>query len=91
MMMEFDLDGDRFRVVWPILPSRSDNRSAARRQAATMLYHDVKSRGVRHRIFGARVAFFEFLILPNGATAQEVGAARVLRSMPQLLSAEVSP
>lgn len=29
-------------------------------------------------------------VLPNGATAQEVGAARVLRSMPQLLSAEVS-
>lgn len=30
------------------------------------------------------------MVLPNGATAQEVGAAGVLRAMPQLLSAEVS-
>ena len=85
MMMEFHLDGDVFRVVWPVLPSRRDDRQAARRQAATMLYHDVKSRGVRHRIFGARVAFFEFLVLPSGATAQEVGAEAVVGSLPKLL------
>ena len=87
MMMEFELDGDTFRVVWPVLPSKKDDRGAARRQAATMLFHDVKSRGVRHRIFGARVAFFEFLVLPTGATAQEVGAEVLVEALPKLLRA----
>lgn len=85
MMMEFELDDDLFRVVWPVLPSKKDDRGAARRQAATMLFHDIKSRGVRHRIFGARVAFFEFLVLPSGATAQEVGAETVVEALPKLL------
>lgn len=85
MMMEFELDDDTFRVVWPVLPSWQEERSAARRQAATMLFHDIKSRGVRYRIFGARVAFFEFLVLPSGATAQELGAAETVKSMPKLL------
>lgn len=85
MMMEFELDGDTFRVVWPVLPTRREDRAASRRQAATMLYHDVKSRGVRFQIFGARVAFFEFLVLPSGATAQEVGAERLVEALPKLL------
>jgi hypothetical protein len=85
MMMEFSLDGDLFRVVWPVLPTRKQDRAAARRQASTMLYHDVKSRNVRYRIFGARVAFFEFLVLPGGQTAQEVGASNVVKRLPTLL------
>ena len=79
ILMEFRFGDLPFRVIWPALESayifNSRNpekkfRNAARRQAATMLYHDIKSRGIRHAISGPRAAFFEFLVLPDGSMIQ---------------------
>jgi hypothetical protein len=45
-MLEFDLGGERYKVVWPVLPTKTGKDRAARVQAATALYHDVKARCV---------------------------------------------
>jgi len=70
-VLAFSLDGDNYRVEWPVLKSASNQPEAARRQAATMLYHEVKSRCVSFEVLGARVAFLPYLVLPGGETVSE--------------------
>ena len=85
-MLTFDLGGERFRIVWPVLPSKSGNERAARIQAATMLYHDVKARAVAAKALGARAAFFSFLLLPDGRTMAQVAAPELEAMIPRLLA-----
>lgn len=84
-LMEFEIEGDRFRAIWPVLPSKSGDESAAERQAATMLYHDAKSRVLRCAVFGARVAFFDFLLLDDGRTAAQLTSRELLENTPKAL------
>jgi len=86
-MLVFEFHGDRFKAVWPVLPSKSGNERAARIQAATMLYHGVKARCVSARILGHRAAFFTYFLLPDGRTAAEVSTPDLLEAMPKLLTA----
>ena len=65
-LIEFSLSGETFKVMWPVLESRSGDRRAARRQAATMLYHDTKSRCIASRVLGVRAAFMPFMVLLMG-------------------------
>jgi len=75
-MIEFGFEPDRFRVLWPVLESKNGDIAAAERQAATMLYHDIKSRGVRIKLQGIRTAFVDSLLLQNGSTvAQSTNSA----------------
>jgi len=68
----FTLGGDAFKLSWPVLPTRKESdRPAARRQAATMIYHDTKARVGRLRIFGPRVVFADWLLLDGGVTIAE--------------------
>ena len=76
-LIEFSVDGDAFRIVWPVLESKSGDVKAAERQAATMLFHDVKNRAIRLAIGGARTAFFEFLMLPNGRSVGELSSNEI--------------
>ena len=64
-MPAFEVGEDRFKLVWPVLPSRSKNERAAKIQAATLMYHDVKARCLSAAIFGAQHSFFAFLQLPR--------------------------
>lgn len=70
-MLTFTIGDDLFKAAWPVLESRTGNLLAARRQAATMLYHDVKAKVVMAKVMGARVAFMPFLVLPSGRGAAE--------------------
>lgn len=73
-MIGFILDGDDFRIEWPVLtPKRPADLRWARVQTATMVYHDVKARCVSARVHGARRAFCAYLILPD--SDQTVGRA----------------
>lgn len=65
-MIAFEIGDDLFRIVWPVLQSKTGNTKAARVQAATMLYHDVKSRCVAAKVLGSRKSFFAYLLLDNG-------------------------
>ena len=67
-MLAFEIGGDKFKILFPVLPSKSGNEKAARMQAATMLYHDIKSKCISAAVLGARAAFFSYLLLPDGRT-----------------------
>jgi hypothetical protein len=89
-MLMFRLNGERFKIAWPVLPSKSGNEKAARIQAATMLYHDVKARCVSARVLGARAAFFNYLMLPDGRTAAQASTPELMDDVPLML-AEARP
>ena len=71
-MLTFELQGSRFREVWPVLPTKSGKEIlAARVQAATMLYRHIKAAAIDAKVRGARVAFFSALLLEDGRTVAE--------------------
>ena len=84
-MLQFRFGNETFRAVWPVLTSRAGNEKAARIQAATMLYHDVKARCVSMKVLGARAAFFTYLLLPDGRTAAQLAAPELADMVPKLL------
>lgn len=87
-MIAFIIEGEMFRLIWPVLPVKSgkaSDQTHARRQAATMLFHDVKSRCLKAAIFGARTAFFEHLLLPDGRIASQVSNPELVQITPSLL------
>ena len=88
-MLAFELDGERFKVVWPVLLSKAGNERAARVQAATLLYHDIKAKCISAAVLGTRAAFFSFLALSDGRTATDIAAPELVRLTPALLRAPV--
>ena len=42
-ILGLEIGGDRFKIVWPVVKSKSGNVLAEKRQAATTLYHVVKA------------------------------------------------
>lgn len=87
-MLSFKIGGDTFRVVWPVLPVKDPHSErAARVQAATMLYHDIKAKCLSAAVLGARTAFFSYLLLPDGRQAAEVAAPELANLFPPLLPA----
>lgn len=80
----FRVNGNAFKLIWPVLAHDSEDSVAALRQAATMLYHDVKSRCLLARVFGARWAFHAELILPSGRTAGQLTTPELLEQLPQV-------
>lgn len=85
-MLGFTLDDQRYKIVWPVLPSKTGNERAARIQAATMLYHDVKARCVAAKAIGSRSAFFGYLLLSDGRAAAEATLPEVVEMLPAVLS-----
>lgn len=72
ILFAFFLGPDQFKMSWPALPTKKpEDRSAALRQAATMIYHDTKARINRIEIFGAKVVFADWYLLPSGKTLAE--------------------
>lgn len=86
-MIDFAFGSDMFRAIWPVLPSKTKADRAARIQAATMLYHDVKSKCVSAKVHGARAAFFQYALLPDGRTAAQVAAPEIVALYPKMLTA----
>lgn len=85
--LAFELHGERFQIKWPVLQSKGGDLAAAKRQAATALYYDVKAACVKAHFYGARTAFLAHLELPNGCTAAEAANAELMSYLPKLLSA----
>ena len=65
-MLVFRINEDKFKVVFPVLYSRAGNTIAAKRQAATMLYHDIKAKCMVAKVLGVKAAFFNYLMLTDG-------------------------
>ena len=85
-MLAFEIGGDKFKAVWPVLPSKSGNEKAARIQAATMLYHDVKAKCISAAVLGVRAAFLSFLLLPDGRTTAEMSTPELAQAIPEMFA-----
>ena len=71
-MVEFTIEGQPYRMVWPVLAPKGGNLNAAEIQAATAMYHAVKNAVVNAKFIGARAAFFPFLQVGNGQVAADL-------------------
>jgi hypothetical protein len=81
-VLVFVIGIDIFKILWPVLPSRSGKTKAAKVQAVTLMYHDVKARCVTAAVFGLRTAFLPFLVLPDGSTAAQVSTPNLAIALP---------
>lgn len=84
-MLAFSVNGDKFNIVWPVMQPKKGEVSAARIQAATMLYHYVKSVCLYATVVGARTAFFPHLVLGDGRTAAQLATPELIRGIPKML------
>jgi hypothetical protein len=84
-MLAFSIAGDSFKIIWPVLLSKVKDTGAERRQAATMLYHYVKSVCLYAVVVGPRAAFFSHLMLPDGRVAAQVANAELSEIVPSVL------
>jgi hypothetical protein len=86
-VFQFKAGADVYRLVWPVMePRYPEDLGAARRQAATALFHDVKARCLAARFMGARAAFVGFMLLPDGRSVAEVASSRPA-DLPEILAA----
>lgn len=82
-MLGFTVGNEQYKITWPVLKTRkASDAGAARRQAATLLYHDVKHKVMMAKIKGVRAAFTENLLLPTGQTAGEVNVEELTKLIP---------
>ena len=84
-MLGFRLNGERFKVVWPVLVSKSGAERAARVQAATMLYRHVLAACMSAKVLGTKTAFFAHLLLPDGRAASQLATPELVDSYPKML------
>lgn len=85
-MIIFAIGEHQFKVVQPVLPTYRDEDMAARRQAATLLYHEIKSRCLRATTRGVREAFFQYILLPDGRVASEATFPEISAGLPVALA-----
>lgn len=90
-MLTFSFEGERYKIIWPVLPSRTKNERAARIQAVTLMYHDVKARILTATVLGVRSAFLTYLLLPDGRTASVASTPDIARQFPALLTPAQKP
>ena len=96
-MLQFEIDGDTFRYVEPVIESKNGNTKSAKIQAAASLKHTIKSRCVEARRKGAKKAFIGEMLLSTGQTINEMDTpelaefARALSpsDVPVLIAGEV--
>ena len=81
-MIAFKFGEDNFRVTWPVLPSRTGKEFAAKRQAATLLFYDIKAKAMTASVLGAKVAFFSYMRLPDGRVAGELANPELSSAFP---------
>ena len=83
--LRFRIGSDEYRAEWPILqPKDPKDMKAARRQAASMLFHDIKAKVVAAKAIGAKAAFFGFLELEDGRIAQQLAAPELVTQFPRI-------
>ena len=85
-MLAFKFKEQRYKVVWPVLPTYSGKEAPAKRQAATMLYHDVKAKAMTASVLGIEAAFFSYMMLPDGRVSSELAKPELAEVFPKLLT-----
>jgi len=85
-MLAFKFKEQRYKVVWPVLPTYSGKETAAKTQATTMLYHDVKAKAMTASVLGVEAAFFAYMMLPDGRVSSELAKPELAEVFPKLLT-----
>lgn len=85
-ILAFKIKEHNYKVIWPVLPSHHKKELAAKIQAATMLYHDVKAKAMAASVLGTEVAFFSYMALPDGRIASELTNPELADAFPKLLT-----
>jgi len=85
-MLAFKFEEQRYKVVWPVLPTYSGKENAAKVQAVTMLYHDVKAKAMTASVLGVEAAFFSYMLLPDGRVSSELAKPELAEVFPKLLT-----
>ena len=83
-MITFQIDGTDYKMVWPVLESKNNNDLAARRQATTFMFHDIKAKCMSSLIIGTKSAFFSYLLLPDGRTAAHASIEELNQGIPHM-------
>lgn len=84
-MLAFQIEGQTFKVIWPVVKSYEGNERAERIQAATSLYHYIKGVCLYAVVVGFRAAFFSHLLLPGGKVASEIANEEISTLLPEAL------
>jgi len=84
-MLGFKFKEQKYKVVWPVLPSQTGKGLAAKRQAATLLYHDVKAKAMTASVLGVETAFFSYMMLTDGRVSSELARPELAEAFPKLL------
>lgn len=84
-MLAFKFEEQRYKVVFPVLPTYSGKEISAKRQAATLLYHDVKAKAMIASVLGVDVAFFSYMLLADGRVSSELAQPELAEAFPKLL------
>ncbi len=85
-MFFFEIEGFQFKVVQRVLDSKyQGSELAEKRQATTLMHHEIKAKCLSMMIKGARTAFFEYLLLPDGRTASEASFPELMQDVPQII------
>lgn len=85
-VIHFRILEHNYKIAWPVLESKTGNERAARIQAATLIYHDVKAKCLTAKVLGVRAAFFNYLMLSNGQPAYILQAEEIADSFQKLLN-----
>jgi len=71
-MLGFSVSENSYIITWPVMrPRKPADMRAAKIQAATMLYHDVKSRCISARVLGFAPTFMQYLIVDGQPMARK--------------------
>ena len=89
-LLAFSVGGDSYKITWPVLASKTNDQRAARVQAATMLYHDVKAKCISAAVLGTRAAFFTYLMLPDGRVVSEASLPELAADIPAMLGGQAA-
>jgi len=84
-MIAFSIENETFKIIWPVVKSYSRNEKAEKIQAATSLYHYVKSVCLYAVVVGFRAAFFSHLMLPDGQIASQIANEDIKGIIPEML------
>lgn len=68
---QFSHNNDRFKILYPVLPTKNGDVRSAERQCCQFIFYEVKNRSIQVKIFGFKSAYFEFLMLEDGQTVRE--------------------
>lgn len=85
-MVKFSFGEQVFVASEFVLESIGKNVKAAKIQAATTLYHEIKARCVSMKRRGARWAFLQYLMLPDGQVVGHASNPELMDAWPKMLT-----